>query len=168
MPIGLSAASVTHHGVIHWFGGNLQADSTRNLPGGLKRRALSRETMASYRIAWAGPCKPPHEKLTCSLHRQSLHILPAWEPPYTLPSSLALLFSSLSHFFFYQPSFYSPSLHLSYFSLHMLSVQLVLFRSIAEPALRIFASKTTAVCFMLNIIIHGLPHLAWEYQILHV
>lgn len=55
MPIGLSAVSVTHHEVIHWFGGNLQADSTRNLPGGLKQQALSRETVAGYRIASAKP-----------------------------------------------------------------------------------------------------------------
>lgn len=49
------------------------------------QHALSWEAVAGCRIAWAGCCKPPHEKLTCSLHRQSLHIFPAWDPPYTFP-----------------------------------------------------------------------------------
>lgn len=141
MPIGLSTASVTHHRVIHQFGGNLEADSTRNLPGGLKQQALSWETLASYRIARASS-EPPHEKLTCSLRRQSLHILPAWEPCSSLPSSLQLFFfSTVSHFL--------PSLHLPTFSL-LARYSIRSARLLCIASLRISASKTTAVCFMLN------------------
>lgn len=99
--------------------------------------SLSLESVASYRIAWAGPTwkinlLPPQRELAHPLClRASVHT-PIISCPLLSHCPLLPFFISLV---------VSPC---------MLSAQPVLFRSIAEPALGIFASKTTAVCFMLN------------------
>lgn len=66
--MGLLASSVTHHRIIHQFGGNLQADSTRNQPGALSQRALLSGTLHGQRMGPQGvrSRQPPRAKLTCS------------------------------------------------------------------------------------------------------